>query len=218
MSKNLSKERVEELRESMRKSVYAGTLDPGDAENIAAILDDYAERLESPGPTARCPECRGTGVNNDAKQAWDIPDAPAPECSFCFGTGEVNAVPSPGPTDADEPKSAAELKEWITKFLHPVVSTEDMIQEFEQMTHECHERNNHICETCLGRAAHEAIRSRLAAPRVSVTREQARGIAWGVMSYLNILPTDELVSAVAEEEIMPRLRSIGVSVESGEEG
>lgn len=46
----ITKERVEELKESMRKSVYAGTLDSGDAENIAAILDDCAERT-APGPT-----------------------------------------------------------------------------------------------------------------------------------------------------------------------
>ena len=124
----ITQERVEELREWVEDAYETIRLrqpsDRGKADDLLAILDDYAGRLESPGPTARCPECRGTGVNNDAKQAWDIPDAPAPECSFCFGTGEVNAVPSPGPIDAGEleKKIEAAAKLNLDEFMKPEYS------------------------------------------------------------------------------------------------
>lgn len=38
----------------------------------------------------QCPECKGTGENREAKQAWDIPEAPAPVCERCNGEGKIN--------------------------------------------------------------------------------------------------------------------------------
>ena len=38
-----------------------------------------------------CPDCGGSGENPDAKQAWDIPEAPTPDCPACNGRGWVIA-------------------------------------------------------------------------------------------------------------------------------
>ena len=32
-----------------------------------------------------CKMCGGTGYLRDARQAWDIPEAPSPECPYCQG-------------------------------------------------------------------------------------------------------------------------------------
>ena len=31
----------------------------------------------------KCVICEGTGYNDDAKQAWDVPGAPSPACDYC---------------------------------------------------------------------------------------------------------------------------------------
>lgn len=36
-----------------------------------------------------CPECEGLGEFPDSVQAWDIPDAPVPECEHCHGHGWI---------------------------------------------------------------------------------------------------------------------------------
>lgn len=44
-----------------------------------------------------CPDCHGTGTNPEAKQAWDIPEAPEPDCQTCQGEGQI-------PDERDEPQ------------------------------------------------------------------------------------------------------------------
>jgi hypothetical protein len=40
-----------------------------------------------------CPICKGKGELLDAVQAWDIPDAPVPECPHCVeGTVNVSSL------------------------------------------------------------------------------------------------------------------------------
>lgn len=49
-----------------------------------AQRDLLLERLDE----ISCPICGGSGELPEAKQAWDIPGAPIPECAICKGIGK----------------------------------------------------------------------------------------------------------------------------------
>ena len=72
------------------------------------------------------------------------------------------------------------------------------------------------------------IRSRLTAPpllangdaqpKPTVTRTQIKNIAWGILSYLNLSRKAELVSAITDSELVPGLRSLGITIEEEKNG
>ena len=53
-------------------------------EDVPALLAEVERLREALAVVvADCPICGGTGRNRDAMQAWDVPDAPVPDCHYC---------------------------------------------------------------------------------------------------------------------------------------
>jgi len=69
---------------SYRQAYFVGAK-AQDTLTRQATIREVGEQLVN----QECPICEGCGELDEAVQAWDIPDAPIPECSFCKGTGKV---------------------------------------------------------------------------------------------------------------------------------
>ena len=179
----ITKERVEELREWVEDAYESVRLrqpsDRGKAADLLAILDDYAERVDTKETKV--------GLGEEVKKSGS---------SARLQVVRKGKAESPGSTDADE-RALAEMD-----YVLRVASTYQ-----QNIGPESQKR---------AKKAFAHIRSRLAAPRVSVTREDAAKVAIKALDVLR-MPREPLVGEFIDA-MCDGFRSIGVSVESGEEG